>query len=113
MAACSAPQGCAARPRAKLGASLAAHGQTDEGWRPRQPQSFASRDATAITGLLVVQTGNQVGVTRPQTRQEERPPQRPVLVSGQPASSARTSGRATPGFPGGKAQGEACPLRDR
>ena len=55
----------------------------------------------------------KVGMTRPQTRQEERPPQRPILVSGLPASSACTSRRATPGFPGGKAQGEACPVEDR
>lgn len=53
------------------------------------------------------------GMPRPQTRQEERPPQRPILVSGLPASSACTSRRATPVFPGGKAQGEACPVEDR
>ena len=55
----------------------------------------------------------KVGMTRPQTRQEVRPPQRTGLVSGLPASSACTSRRATPVFPGGKAQGEACPVEDR
>lgn len=53
------------------------------------------------------------GMPRPQTRQEDGPPQRPVLVSGLPASSACTSRRATPVFLGGKAQGENCPVRDR
>jgi hypothetical protein len=51
-------------------------------------------------------------MTHPQMRQEDRPPQRSVLVFGLPASSACTSRRATPGFSGGKAEGAHCPEQD-
>ena len=53
------PSLCPVRLRTKLGANLAAHGQVDEGWCPRQPQSLAFRDANAITELSIVQMGNQ------------------------------------------------------